>query len=112
MLFQSGLIGAFFYFLSLAVIFVESIQAAQVDRLVGSAILVAYVCVLGANGTNPYYSSSFDFMIFLFLPFMLAELVQGRENSIRNETVFEGARPLQGAIPVRQAYIEKQQKGI
>lgn len=75
MLFQSGLVGAIFYFSALALIFVETIRAMRVNRMIGSAVMVSYVSGLAASGTNPYFNSSFDLMIFLFLPFVLAEVI-------------------------------------
>ena len=72
-LFQSGIVGGIIYFSGLCVILISIIKTRKIDRKLYFSLLVTYILILFANATNPYFSSSFDFMIFLYLPLMFSE---------------------------------------
>ena len=72
-LFQSGIVGAVFYFSSLLSIAKTIWKRGCISKEYRFAVFVAYLCGLFSNATNPYFSSSFDFMIWLFIPILLME---------------------------------------
>ena len=80
-LFQSGTVGALFFFSALALIVRNIMRTTRISRPVGMSLLIAFISILIANATNPYFSSSFDFMIFIFLPFSLTEFIIGYKDS-------------------------------
>ena len=79
LLFQSGFVGALFYFGAITLVFKNAVRVRKMNNYLGSAMVFTLISVLIANATNPYFSSSFDFMIFIFLPLLLCELYQGYE---------------------------------
>jgi hypothetical protein len=89
-LFQSGVVGGILYFASLLVIALNAVHAKKKDDCFGHAILVTYSIILFANATNPYFSSSFDFLIFLFMPLLLVESVVAGNVSLKNVNEFNG----------------------
>lgn len=74
-LFQSGIVGTFFYLMALCTIGSSILQAKKKDNVLGFALLITYLLVLFANATNPYFSSSFDMMFFLFFPLLMSEAI-------------------------------------
>lgn len=91
-LFQSGIVGTLFYFISLMSIALCGILALRIDKIMGQSIFVSYLIVLVANASNPYFSSSFDFLFFLFMPLLLSEFViAGKNNHKNNLFINDGA---------------------
>ena len=74
-LFQSGIAGAIFYVAAIVLVFRRAIYVKRINNNVGTALVFTYISIIIANATNPYFSSSFDFMIFIFLPFLLSDLI-------------------------------------
>ncbi len=76
-LFNGGIFGSILFFGSLVGLgkYISSSRIINVG--VSFAAKGAYLCCVLANATNPYFSSSFDFLIMLFLPLVIANsLVQ------------------------------------
>ena len=72
-LFQSGIVGAFLYLLALLYVLYRVISIKSVNNWMFWTVLVSFICVIVANATNPYFSSSFDFHMYIFLPLLLSE---------------------------------------
>ena len=70
-LFQSGLLGFFFYGMSIFSIG-RTIKKMTASKEWITALMVTLIVVIISNSTNPYFSSSFDFMIWLMGPLLLA----------------------------------------
>ena len=82
-LYNSGLIGTAVYFFSLFFLGILLFEYRKKNRNI-RAILGGYICSLIANATNPYFSSSFDFLWFIFLPFMCVNIYCKREKMVCN----------------------------
>lgn len=69
-LYNSGIVGFCIY--GVAHIFLIALLYKKAKRKdpIASALLLSYSVVLVANATNPYFSSSFDFLWFIFIPLM------------------------------------------
>jgi hypothetical protein len=71
-LYHSGIIGFLIYFFSLGIIgynlFINIFKMPN-DKI-NKALALAYFSSIVANATNPYFSSSFDFLLFIFIPLM------------------------------------------
>lgn len=71
-LFQSGIVGAILFAASVVMLFLEIRRIKKAAPQFYKGCFVTLVMALAANATNPYYGSSFDFALFLFLPTVLA----------------------------------------
>lgn len=69
-LYNSGIIGSIFFFSSLLYLFVKLYREKLRGDILAEAILISYISVLISNATNPYFTSSFDFLWFIFFPLM------------------------------------------
>jgi len=69
-LYNSGIFGSIIYVMSMLIITLKLWKEAIKKNKIALAILVAFLSGLFASGTNPYITSSFDFLIFIFLPLM------------------------------------------
>ena len=69
-LYNSGILGSLFFFSSLLYLFGKLYSEKLKGDILAEAILVAYITVLISNATNPFFSSSFDFLWFIFFPLM------------------------------------------
>lgn len=81
-LYNSGIIGMIFYILSFIVL-VLSLYKYRYRNSVSLAFLLALVFAIVANATNPYFSSSFDFLIFLVIPIIGVNFVDEKKYIIR-----------------------------
>jgi len=82
LLFQSGIVGASFYLAALILVLQKVFNVRKMNRHVGSTLLFTLISIYFANATNPYFSSSFDFMIFIFLPLLLCKLICEHEKEL------------------------------
>ena len=78
-LFQSGLIGMILYVGALISIVVCICRIKSNDVLLYKSSLIVLIIAYISNATNPYFSSSFDFLIFLFLPVLFAVYIENRQ---------------------------------
>ena len=69
-LYNSGIIGSFFFFSSLCYLLVKLYKEKLKGDILAESILISFISVLISNATNPYFSSSFDFLWFIFFPLM------------------------------------------
>lgn len=76
-LYNSGIIGTFFYAFALILLGFRLYRIRKRNKYI-RAILVSYISALLANATNPYFSSSFDFLWFIFLPLMCLNIYDKR----------------------------------
>ena len=74
-LFQSGVVGSVVFWTGIIILFYIIRKVRAVDKTVFHSCFCAFIMALISNATNPYYTSSFDFIIFLFLPVALAKAV-------------------------------------
>lgn len=80
-LFQSGIIGMTIYLAYLLLtIRVSKKQGKRISKTYGFMVATTLIVVIIANATNPYFSSSFDFQSFLFLPMMLISAIECKSN--------------------------------
>jgi hypothetical protein len=75
-LYHSGLIGITIYFTSMFYLLMGLWKRTKItfSPKTAKAMLVSFVTALIANATNPYFSSSFDFLLFIFIPLMYMNL--------------------------------------
>lgn len=101
-LFQSGLIGIILYFTALLEIFIGIIRKFNDDKIMRFGLILLYVCALISNATNPYFSSSFDFLIFIFLSMLLADSYTGYMDSYdfqdKTDVTFNRQKNLDGGF--------------
>lgn len=71
LLFNGGVVGFMLYAASLGSIVVATFKLSKAVDKYGVAVFAALISALVANATNPYFSSSFDFLVMLILPLML-----------------------------------------
>lgn len=70
-LYNSGLIGFILYATChIYLLFMLWNRSRKSKDVIAGALFLSYVIVLFANATNPYFSSSFDFLWFIFIPLM------------------------------------------
>jgi hypothetical protein len=69
-LYNSGIIGSAFYLMSLIVI-ISGLYKYKIKKFFYSnSLLIGFISILVANGTNPYLNSSFSFLWVFFLPLL------------------------------------------
>lgn len=75
-LYNSGLVGSILYATSLLLIlfYLWKWSRQDKDNRISTAIAIAYISALISNATNPYFSSSFDFLWFIFIPLMFINI--------------------------------------
>lgn len=69
-LYNSGLFGFFFFGASHCYLLFSLYKEIAKGSNLAESLFIAYIMVLFANATNPYFSSSFDFLWFIFFPLM------------------------------------------
>lgn len=74
-LFNGGIIGFAMYFCSLFNLGKYIYQLKTINKIIYRGIFAAFLFCIIANGTNPYFSSSFDFLIMLALPLFLTDTI-------------------------------------
>jgi hypothetical protein len=94
-LYNSGLIGSTIYAVSLAVILFELYMHYRRGSSIAFAVFVGYAMAVFANGTNPYFSASFDFLLFIFLPLLYINCSDSlnkidTDNGIQEESKIHG----------------------
>lgn len=67
-LYNSGIIGSLIYALAFIVFLLALWNKHRQSDKMGFAMLVTLIFGIVANGTNPYFSGSFDFLTFIFVP--------------------------------------------
>lgn len=67
-LYNSGILGVTFYFCSFFVLLKALWIKSKRCDLMARALFVALIMGILANATNPYISSSFDFLLWIFIP--------------------------------------------
>ncbi len=67
-LYDGGIFGGIIYFLALISIVLNLRKDYQ--SIVAKGLLLSYIIVLFANATNPYFSQSFDFILFIIIPLL------------------------------------------
>lgn len=67
-LYNSGLVGTILFSGSHLYILYSLYKEKLKGKIIAEALFVSYVSVLVSNATNPYFSSSFDFLWFIFIP--------------------------------------------
>lgn len=81
-LYNSGILGMGVYlasfFLILKNLWRKSIQSKS--TVVANALIVAFLSALIANASNPYFTSSFDFIWFIFIPIMFINIPDENKN--------------------------------
>ena len=68
MLYNSGIVGTLIYFTSLFALLKYLWKQMKHGDIIGKAMLISLIIGLIANATNPYISSSFDYLFWLFIP--------------------------------------------
>lgn len=78
-LYNSGAIGLAIYFTALAQIFYGLLTR---RTKIGNSLALAFICGIIANATNPYFSSSFDFLWWIFIPVFYLKSIENDQNCI------------------------------
>ena len=73
MLFNGGVIGALLYIWSFIGLWRYLRSSKNIEKNLSFSIFIAFLMCILANATNPYFSSSFDFLIMLFLPLVIGD---------------------------------------
>lgn len=73
-LYNSGLLGMSFFVASHIYLLLCFYKEKQKKSKLGESFFITYIVVLLSNATNPYFTSSFDFLWFIFLPLMYLNL--------------------------------------
>lgn len=83
-LFNGGIIGACFF--SASLIFIAlGIYKSRFWNEEFLGVLTAFVCAVIATATNPYFMSSFDFWIFVFIPILYLNVAYIGRKNVKNE---------------------------
>ncbi|SHM59366.1 O-antigen ligase family protein [Gracilibacillus kekensis] len=78
-LYNAGIIG-FLLYLSAHAYLLYSLWKTKNDYF-SKVFLITYFIILIGNGTNPYFSSSFDFLWFIFIPLLYLNVQKDRKSS-------------------------------
>ena len=84
LLYNAGIVGTILYFWSFFTIAKGLAKSAKSDAI-GTALFVAYLCAIFANATNPYISSSFDFLWWVFIPLYYINFTELNEDYVMNQ---------------------------
>jgi len=84
-LYNSGIIGSILYFASLFMIlsYLWKLYKRGRYKQISAALTIAYISVLIGNATNPYFSSSFDFLWFIFIPLMYINITEKDNGNLK-----------------------------
>jgi len=86
-LYNSGIVGSILYFTSLILLLYCLWKRSKRGKYkqISTALTIAYISALISNATNPYFTSSFDFLWFIFIPLMYINIKE-KDDSNKPET--------------------------
>lgn len=74
-LYNSGIIGSFVFCSGHIYMIYALFKKRGIKPLIGEGLLVGYIVMLFASGTNPYFTSSFDFLWFIIFPLLFLNII-------------------------------------
>lgn len=90
-LFQSGIVITSFYISFFALMIYRLVKGVKKllweNRIFLEAITMGFIMAIIGNGTNPYFSSSFDFVWMIYIPFMFLGMVKSEQVRVTSKTI-------------------------
>lgn len=86
-LYNAGIVGFIPYVLSLFIVLRALWKNGKTDG-VSKALFWGLAYGLLANATNPYFSSSFDFLLWVFVPLMYLNIIETEHNSLVDDCLY------------------------